>query len=629
MKIRLDAMMAAAVGIIVAVLKLVRAEEGMFRYGSPIRAAILAAALALAWAAPAWADYDAGRRAWDAGRHGEALSAWRAAADRDDARAMLALGRLFIEGLGAPQDYVRAHMWLNLAASRGDAAALTERDALAARMTPAQVAVAQERAAAWRPGAGEAAEAVQAGSVAPEQRTDSQPVAGPPPEHAVREAQSLLAALGYEPGPADGVWGRRTGQAYRAFLRDAGLPAADELTPDALRDMRGIAKQRGVSATAPLRAGGADAVPRAAKRGDIDGVKAALTAGADADARDRSGWTALMYAADKGYTLMIAPLLAAGADPDARAADGATALFIAALHGHAEIVAALAKAGADLSIQGPKGLTATDAARRHRDPDLVNALFEVGRVFRDCASCPEMVVVPAGSFEMGSPSGEKGRISTEGPVHRVTIQEPLAVGRYEVTFDEWDVCVRNGGCGGYRPHDRGWGRGSRPVIRVSWNDANSYVRWLSRETGEAYRLLSESEWEYAARAGTRTPFHTGPTISPDQANHNGSHSYGSGGRGLYRQRTMPAGSFSPNGFGLHDAHGNVREWVADCWHSNYAGAPSDGSAWMTGGDCHQRVVRGGSWWNTPDLLRSAHRGKYNVKIQSSDFFGFRVARTLN
>ena len=129
-----------------------------------------------------------------------------------------------------------------------------------------------------------------------------------------------------------------------------------------------------------------------------------------------------------------------------------------------------------------------------------------------------MVVVPAGSFRMGSPPGEEGRDDDEGPVHRVEIREPFAVGKHEVTFAEWDACVSSGGCGSYRPNDEGWGRGRRPVINVNWEDAKSYVSWLSRKSGEAYRLLSESEWEYAARAGTTGPFHFGSTISSDQAN---------------------------------------------------------------------------------------------------------------
>ena len=174
---------------------------------------------------------------------------------------------------------------------------------------------------------------------------------------------------------------------------------------------------------------------------------------------------------------------------------------------------------------------------------------EPGRVFRDCDACPEMVVVPAGSFMMGSPSSEEGRDDDEGPVHRVTIPAAFAVGKYEVTFSEWEACVAGGGCDGHRPGDLGWGRGQRPVIHVSWKDARSYVGWLSRKTGKQYRLLSEAEWEYSARAGTTGPFHFGSTISTDQANYNGNYgTYGSGRRGSIGEKTVPVGSFPANGF---------------------------------------------------------------------------------
>ena len=195
---------------------------------------------------------------------------------------------------------------------------------------------------------------------------------------------------------------------------------------------------------------------------------------------------------------------------------------------------------------------------------------------------------------MGSPSSERERYDNEGPQHRVTIIDAFAVGKYEVTFEEWDACVSAGGCGGYRPDDEGWGRGRRPVINVSWEDAQRFVEWLREETGEPYRLLSEAEWEYVARAGTSTPFHTGGTISTSQANYDGNYTYGNGREGEYRERTVPVGSFGANAFGLHDVHGNVWEWVEDCWNDSYRGAPSDGSAWERG-DCSSRVYRGGSW----------------------------------
>ena len=250
-----------------------------------------------------------------------------------------------------------------------------------------------------------------------------------------------------------------------------------------------------------------------------------------------------------------------------------------------------------------------------------------GTSFRDCAECPEMVVVPAGSFPMGSLNAEKERNRDEGPLHQVTISRPFAVGRYEVTFDQWDACVAGGSCDGHRPNDRGWGRGRRPVINVSWDDAKAYVRWLSGKTRQEYRLLSEAEWEYVARAGTSTPFSTGLTISTDQANYNGNYAYGYGRKGIYRERTVPGGSFSSNAFGLYDVHGNVWEWTEDCWHDGYQGAPGNGGAWTTGGECDERVLRGGSWYYGTKNLRTADRYGYTSGIRNS-LFGFRVARTL-
>ena len=249
-----------------------------------------------------------------------------------------------------------------------------------------------------------------------------------------------------------------------------------------------------------------------------------------------------------------------------------------------------------------------------------------GTRFRDCAECPELVVVPSGSYMMGSLSGESGRSDTEGPVHRVRIGRAFAVGVYEVMFAEWDACVSGGGCYGYRPDDEGWGRGRRPVINVSWEDAQGYVRWLSIKTGQEYRLLSESEWEYVARGGTTGPFHTGSTISPSQANYDGRYTYGSGRRGRYIGKTVKVGSYPPNRFGLHDVHGNVWEWVEDCWNESYAGAPTDGSAWESG-NCAARVLRGGSWGSGPWSLRSAFRNWSTSGNRVIDV-GFRVARTL-
>ena len=236
-------------------------------------------------------------------------------------------------------------------------------------------------------------------------------------------------------------------------------------------------------------------------------------------------------------------------------------------------------------------------------------------IIQDCDECPEMVVLPAGEFMMGSPEG-KG-YGDERPQHLVTIAEPFAVGRFEVTFDEWDACVEQGGCGGHKPEDEGWGRGRRPVINVSWGDAKAYVEWLSERTGDdGYRLLSESEWEYAARAGTETPYFFGSEITSNQADFR---------RNL--NETTEVGSYPPNSFGLYDMHGNVWEWCEDVWHDSYEGAPSDGAAWTEDGDQSRRVLRGGSWYNYPRYLRSANRN-WGLADDRGINRGFRVARTL-
>ena len=261
-----------------------------------------------------------------------------------------------------------------------------------------------------------------------------------------------------------------------------------------------------------------------------------------------------------------------------------------------------------------------------------------GRTFRDCGECPLMVVVPSGSFRMGSPGSEAGRAGDEGPVHSVRIGQPLAVGAYEVTFGEWDACVAAGGCGGYRPDDRGWGRGTRPVIDVSWEDARTYAQWLSRETGEGYRLLSEAEWEYSARAGTETARHWGEGESGQCGYANGYDEVAHDE--LERENrtpascrdgyvnTAPVGTFGANGFGLYDMLGNVWEWTEDCVHEGYGGAPGDGSAWLSGGDCSRRVLRGGSWYDPPRNLRSANRYRDQAGLRGN-LLGFRVARTIN
>ena len=366
----------------------------------------------------------------------------------------------------------------------------------------------------------------------------------------------------------------------------------------------------------------------AARTGDLDRLKAALAAGVDVDTRDGRGRTALMHAANENHPPLVEELLRAGADPDVRAPDGATPLFRAASHGYAQVIALLMEAEADPFIVGPRGRTAVDVARarfgfadrvlRSDEDPAVAALVE-GR-FRDCGECPEMVGVPAGSFTMGSPPDRWPRDRSEGPLTPVTIDAPFAVGKYEVTFDEWDSCVRGGGCGGHRPDDLGQGRGRRPVTDVSWNDAKSYLRWLSEETGKKYTLLTESKWEYAARAGTGSRYHFGAAIRPWLAN------YVPRGKWAHwaKRRAVPVGTYPPNGFGLHDVHGNVWEWVWDCWNESHEGAPSNGAMRWGRGDCG-RVLRGGSWAGGFRQLRAANRW-WNPSWLRSAHIGFRVAR---
>jgi formylglycine-generating enzyme required for sulfatase activity len=242
--------------------------------------------------------------------------------------------------------------------------------------------------------------------------------------------------------------------------------------------------------------------------------------------------------------------------------------------------------------------------------------------FRECATCPEMVVVPAGAFTMGSPESEPGRYKDEGPQHQVTIARQFAVGQLELTFDEWGACVAESECNGYsyRPSDAGWGRDRRPVINVSWDDAYAYVVWLAKKTGKPYRLLTEAEYEYAARGGTLTAYPWGNTIGNNNANCTGCGSqWGS-------KQTAPVGSFAANGFGLYDMVGNVWEWTEDCYHESFEEAHPDGSAWRSG-VCRRHVVRGGSWSSMPGLLRSADR-KWNTADDRNNDLGFRVARTL-
>ncbi len=259
--------------------------------------------------------------------------------------------------------------------------------------------------------------------------------------------------------------------------------------------------------------------------------------------------------------------------------------------------------------------------------------------FKDCAQCPDMVVIPAGTFTMGSSKGEVGRLDNEGPKHKVTLPQAFAVGKFEVTVEEWAACVADHGCTPAKEEASGSGQSRHPMVHISHEQARTYASWLSTKTGKNYRLLSEAEWEYAARAGSDQPRPWEATMSGpaepvcmwanghDQRSHQIHH---------YPWQAMtcddgfaetaPVGSFKPNAFGLHDMLGNVWEWVADCYKKNYDGAPTDGSAQTTSG-CHQRVFRGGGWDFGAMSLRSAVRDADTPHSHGS-MIGLRVARGL-
>lgn len=387
-----------------------------------------------------------------------------------------------------------------------------------------------------------------------------------------RRAQRGLAAAGFSPGPVDGVFGPGTRTAIRRWQAS-----------------------RGAAVTGYLDAAGAQAL----------GVAVAPPA-------------------------VSAPEVSVAAAPGAAALSGAAAAELT----RAEIVfwESMRESGTAADFEAylarwPNGIYAPLATNRLAalraaagDSPAVTRPREraPGTVFRDCPTCPEMVVVPAGRFRVGCVSGRDCQ-DDERPVHEVQVPS-FALGVYEVTFEEYERFA--GATGRDRPSDRGWGRGGRPVINVSWEDAQAYAAWLSGETGEDYRLPSESEWEYAARAGTTTRYSWGREIGRNRANCRDCGSRWDG------DETAPAGSFAANAWGLRDMHGNVWEWVEDCWHENYARAPRDGSAWMSGGNCGRRVLRGGSWRGGPATLRSANRSVNRAGARLGSY-GFRVSRTLD
>lgn len=249
--------------------------------------------------------------------------------------------------------------------------------------------------------------------------------------------------------------------------------------------------------------------------------------------------------------------------------------------------------------------------------------YRVGQTIQDSLSSggkgPELVVLPKGRFQMGCVRGNDCD-KDQKPVHRVSINHSIAMMKYEVTFADYDKY--SDATGASRAKDEGWGRGRRPVIRVSWSDAKAYANWLGGQTGKIYRLPSEAEWEYAARAGSETNYNWGNTIDCSKARYG----YRSDECGKQKS-TDPVGSFSANNFGLYDMHGNVSEWVADCWHANYQGAPNSGRVWA-GGICQVRVLRGGSWSDYPLNSRAANR-HWLTPSGHNYTIGFRLVQDLN
>ncbi|MEO1475518.1 MAG: SUMF1/EgtB/PvdO family nonheme iron enzyme [Pseudomonadota bacterium] len=254
------------------------------------------------------------------------------------------------------------------------------------------------------------------------------------------------------------------------------------------------------------------------------------------------------------------------------------------------------------------------------------------RMFRDCEDCPEMVVVPAGTVVMGSPETEKGHQSEERQSGQIEIGS-FAIGANEVTWNDWDLCVQDDACVDVSERRRGtsarWPKGRRPVTHVSYDDALAYIDWLNGFVSEGrgkYRLPTEAEWEYAARAGTTTPFSTGETISGVYANYNAQRVYGDEEKGRYENKPMPVRSYAANDFGLFDVHGNVEEWVADCYTSDLMERPEDGSAQIWD-DCRSQTVRGGAFNKVPSYVRSAVRASYG-RANWGDITGFRLARDV-
>ena len=289
---------------------------------------------------------------------------------------------------------------------------------------------------------------------------------------------------------------------------------------------------------------------------------------------------------------------------------------------------------------------AASAAAHGQAGNGARAALKPGQAFKECRNCPEMVVLPPGTVTIGSPPDEPLRRDNE-PQKEITIRDAFALSKTAVTWDQWEACVRDRGCDGIaidtalrtgengqpNPDYRDWGRGTRPVVGVSWYDAQAFVGWLNAKTGEddAYRLPSEAEWEYAARAGTTTAWPWGTALDYDRGNF-GVESGGLGGkaegRDVWVNETAPVASFPPNAFGLYDMHGNIFEWTEDCYEADRAHTPADGTA-NKEGNCANRVFRNGTFTSNAYMQRSARRGApYPATLRGRNYLGFRVAKTL-
>lgn len=295
-----------------------------------------------------------------------------------------------------------------------------------------------------------------------------------------------------------------------------------------------------------------------------------------------------------------------------------------------EVIALLYDAqtrGAISCWQKSRGETQTGFLSR----ESVGLLLQGPVSFRDCDDrCPKMALIPPGTFLMGSDASEEDGKNNEKPRHAVVIAYAFAVGAHEVTLEEWEACVNDGGCSSIPLESQdGSATGKQPVTHVTWHEAKAYADWLSGRTGMVYRLPSEAEWEYAARANTTTPYYSGVAVTSKQANFDGRYDWRVGSAltpNVYMGRTLEAGLLEANAFGLHDVHGNANEWTQDCYVSHYRGAPEDGRPRETD-NCVRRVMRGGSWKDKPWDIRSARRHAGAPDERSSQI-GFRVMRTF-